>query len=447
MQLGIGQCVTATDKAPPFPRSRVRGAISALCFLLVTSADLAAETYVVDETAAPCLRLRDDPSTSATQLDCLAPGTQVTVERSLPYWREIVTPGQTRGWVAKKFLRIKDVSPEAPASSNLIPSNAFLEIHFIDVGQGDAIWIHTHDDGIDGNGRFEGFNIVIDGGPYSADRDNPLLSYLEHIGHHGADIQALVVSHPHTDHFRGAETISRHFNVQHYYDAGYPSTLASYSSFMQAMRGSTGQPGRAKHVHLGFNEFGALDWGAELEVEVLYAWPGAARDLGSGNTEVNNSSIVLRLKYGDHQFLFMGDAEGKDRDDDPQVPKYVEARLLASNPTKLKSTVLKIAHHGSETSSTLPFIEAVNPEVVVVQSGRKSFRGTFLPDASTLNRYCVHNPQIKIFRTDQGDQEFREERDAVDGDHIVIRSNGRDRITVGTTPDDRAPIAYQCPTR
>jgi beta-lactamase superfamily II metal-dependent hydrolase len=412
--------------------------------LVMTATQVTGQTYLVDNSAAPCLRLRQEASTDSGQLDCLAVGSDVTVERSLPYWREIVTSSLQRGWVAKKFLRLKEpVDPASPAT--LIPPNAFLEIHFIDVGQGDAVWIHTHDDGIDGNGRFEGFNVVIDGGPYSADQDNPLLSYLEQIGHHGANVDALIVSHPHTDHFRGAETISRHFNVQHYYDPGYPSTLVSYGSFIQAMRGTAAQPGRAKHVHLGFNQFGPLDWGSELEVEVLYAWPGASRDLGRGNTEVNNSSIVLRIKYGDHQFLFMGDAEGKDRGDDPQAAKYVEARLLEGSLNKLKSTVLKIAHHGSETSNTLPFINAVDPQIVVVQSGRKSFGGTFLPDAATLNRYCVHNPQIRIYRTDQDDESAEGERGAVDGDHILIRSNGRGIVTVATTPDEGVPAFYPCP--
>jgi hypothetical protein len=81
-----------------------------------------------------------------------------------------------------------------------------------------------------------------------------------------------------------------------------------------------------------------------------------------------------------------------------------ERFLLDTDPGKLKSTVLKIAHHGSETSSTLPFLQAVNPEIVVVSSGRKSFSGTFLPDNSTLRRYCCHNPSIRIYRTDQNDE-------------------------------------------
>jgi competence protein ComEC len=143
------------------------------------------------------------------------------------------------------------------------------------------------------------------------------------------------------------------------------------------------------------------------------------------NTIENNSSIVLRLQYGEDVFLFMGDAEGKDREDDPHPPQYVEKILLDTVPERLDATVLKIAHHGSETSSTTRFIEAVDPEIVVVESGRHSFRGTFLPDSATLQRYCDHNSDIRIYRTDQNDEAAGLlERDAVDGDHIVLRTNG-----------------------
>jgi competence protein ComEC len=407
-----------------------------------TAAAAAAEVYVVDESAVPCLRVRAQASTDSPPFGCLSPGVHVEVRQSVPYWREVTADDGTQGWVAKKFIKL--VGTPAPAdTAEALPPDAFLEMHFIDVGQGDAIWIHTYDDNIDGNGRFEGFNIVIDGGPYSADRDNPVLSYLESIGHHGGDIEALIVSHPHTDHFRGAETISRHFDIQNYYDPGYPSTLSGYAAFLTAMKGTPGQPGRAKHIHLGSAQFGQINWGSEIKVDVLYAWPGNASDLGSGNTEVNNSSIVLRVQYGVHTFLFMGDAEGKDRDEDPNTPRYVEARLLADNPSRLKSTLLKVAHHGSETSSTLPFIAAVDPDILIVESGRKDFNGTFLPDVSTLQRYCTHRSGIKIFRTDQGDEHASEERDAVDGDDIVIRSNGRDPLNV-TGRNGIAPIAYVC---
>lgn len=145
----------------------------------------------------------------------------------------------------------------------------------------------------------------------------------------------------------------------------------------------------------------------------------------------NNSSIVLRVQYGEHVFLFMGDAEGKERNDDPSTPKYVEKILLDNDPSRLKANLLKIAHHGSETSSTLPFIQAVNPDIVIVQSGRKKFGTRFLPDLSTLQRYCANNPNVKIYRTDQGDAEAHlSESAAVDKDNIIIRSNGKGQIEV-----------------
>jgi len=396
-----------------------------LCLLLVVTAAGAqlSEPHSVRDSVTGCINVRTDHSTDSTVVACLPAGTAVTVIDEAPFWREITFDPSGQGWIAKKF--IVPVAVPVPDSGTAIPADAFLEVHFVDVGQGDAIWIQTHDDGIDGNGRFEGNSIVIDGGPYSADNENPFREYIESIGHHGAILEALIVTHPHTDHYRGAETISRHFEIRNYYDPGFPSTAVGYVAFLDAMRGTGGNPPRADAVHLGRANFGTLDWGSEISAEFLYAWPGNNQGLGSGNTAVNNSSLVLRLQYGEHVFLFMGDAEGKDRNDAPNPPQYVERVLVDSHAAAIDATVLKIGHHGSETSSTLDFVSAVDPDIVVVQSGRRPFGGTFIPDASTLQRYCDHNPNIRIYRTDQGDEaDGLLHRGAVDGDHIVIRTNG-----------------------
>lgn len=390
--------------------------------LFIPSSQLFAQnTYKVRSTVSGCLQVRTDHSTEATSIDCITPGTEVTVLSSMPFWREVRYNNKT-GWVAKKYIELVQTAED----SLTIEANAFLTIHYIDVGQGDAIWIQTHDDGIDGNGKYEGYSIVIDGGPKTSIRENALAAYMEREGHHGADIEALIVSHPHVDHFNGAKTIAQHFTVNHFYDPGYPGGT-QYNNLLKYIKGTSTATSRARKLHLGKTNFGNINWGSELQVEVLYAWNGDPDNLlGSGSTENNNASIVLRLQYGDHVFLFMGDAEGKDRDDAPGEAKYVEKRLLETVHAKLKSTVLKIAHHGSETSSTLPFIQAVDPEIVIVQSGRKNFSGTFLPDISTLNRYCEHNPNVKIYRTDHGDEEAGYSiSQAVDGDHIIIRSNGK----------------------
>jgi beta-lactamase superfamily II metal-dependent hydrolase len=291
------------------------------------------------------------------------------------------------------------------------------------VGQGDGIWIHTFDDNVPGNDRYEGRNIVIDGGPDASDSKNAFLKYLLQRAHEGARIDAMFITHPHDDHYPGAEGILRHFEVSQYYGPGYPKSGVKWARFRALVDQETA--GGAPIVeHIGRSSFGNLDWGSELKVQVLYAYPGSPDGLGSDNTLENNASIVLRIQYGTQSILLMGDAEGKDRDGSPDTAKYVERILLDSVPQLLHSTVLKIAHHGSETSSTIPFINAVDPQYVIVSSGRKSFNGRHLPDATTLQRYCAHNPAIRIYRTDEGDAAAgRTTANDADGDDIVIRMN------------------------
>jgi hypothetical protein len=106
------------------------------------------EPYRVRNNVAPCLNVRANPQTDAKNIDCLTPGTTVTVVNSVPFWREIVYGNNRRGWVAKKYIEPAEIDSSGIADTTAIPSNAFLTIHFVDVGQGDAIWIQTFDDGM-----------------------------------------------------------------------------------------------------------------------------------------------------------------------------------------------------------------------------------------------------------------------------------------------------------
>lgn len=402
--------------------------IAALLLLASGAAAQTGQTLVVRATMTGCLMVRTQPAAAAAPLSppaCLTPGTTVEGIASAPYWRRVRLQDGRLGWVAKKFLE----AAGTPAPADTTREDAWLEVHVVDVGTGDGIWIQTFDDGIPGNGRYEGKNVVIDGGRRSAEATNPFRKYLMAGGHAGAVVDAMIVSHPHTDHFPGAAGILQDFEVCDFYDSGFPfhpDSGKQYKTFLSKIDAERcgGAPTRK---HMGRTQFGQPDWGSELQVEFLWAWPESTAGLGSGGTRINNSSIVLKLTYGTESFLFVGDLEGKERADSAGTLEYGEARLLAeAGPPKLRATVLKIAHHGSETSSTLPFIQAVDPRIVVVSSGRHKYGSVYLPDTTTLARYCAWNPAIRIYRTDQDDAaEQRTTDNDADADHIVIRTNGR----------------------
>jgi competence protein ComEC len=406
----------------------------AVCALLRVSQLAAQEptTFAVRENVTPCLSIRPRPETDADAFTCLPAGTPLVALGTVPYWRQVRLADGRTGWAAKKYLEPTPTATGITAPPVEDRDDAWLEVHVVDVGQGDGIWIHTFDDNIPGNGRYEGKNIVIDGGPNGADGGNELLQYMLPRAYEGAPIDAIIITHPHVDHYPGARGVLRHFDVREFYDSGYDSTGPTWDKFL-ALVDAEKADGRPVVKHVGRAQLGTPDWGSELQVRFLYAWPGTSAGLGSGSTRENNASIVLRIQYGTQSILLMGDAEGKERDADAGTPRYVERWLLDSLPPgTLRSTVLKIAHHGSETSSTLPFIEAVDPAYVVVSSGRKPYSGRFLPDASTLRRYCEHNSATRIYRTDQDDEaEGRTGSTDGDGDHVVIRTNGKSTFVNG----------------
>lgn len=398
--------------------------------------------FVVRANLASCLAVRARPQSSAPSIDCLSAGTRVEAVGIAPYWRQIRLQDGRIGWAAKKFLEIVAAPPVAPTSEDR--DDAWLNVHVVDVGQGDGIWIHTFDDNIPGNGRYEGHNIIVDGGPNSGDQTNALLRYVRKEAHEGAVIDALIITHPHNDHYPGARGILKHFEVREYYEPDYPKDSVTWRNFKAQLNAERFQ-GRPIEKHVGRANFGTPDWGSELEVRFLYAYTGESTGFGTqDNTRENNASIVFRIQYGSQSILFMGDAEGKDRKDSSDVAQYAERFLLDSVPASgLKSTVLKIGHHGSETSSTDPFIAAVDPDYVVVSSGRRKYDRVYLPDSTTLRRYCRHKPETRIYRTDQDDQaEGRDEKTDADGDNIVISTNGKEtRIQAHSAGNPITPTA------
>jgi hypothetical protein len=208
----------------------------------VCSADIPsrADGVEVSSTIVDCLDLRTRPDLNARSRDCLAPGTQADVVSSVPYWLKIRLTDGTVGWASKGyFVEIETAPPTQPTglpapapTTAASAANALLEVHIVDVSQ-DGIWIHTYDDGIRGNRIYEAKNIVIDGGPDANDSNNEMLHYLDSLYHVGGLIDALIVTHPHDDHYPGAAGVLRHFEVSDYYDPGYPKDGQKYNDFLQ----------------------------------------------------------------------------------------------------------------------------------------------------------------------------------------------------------------------
>jgi len=297
-----------------------------------------------------------------------------------------------------------------------------LRIHFIDVGQGDATWIQ----GPAGEGSGQGLNILIDGGPDTG-IGNRLITYLEKYKlKKGSAIDFVILTHPHDDHYPALLDVFANYEVKTIIDSGFPKEGPKFAKFVTAAKNETFKGKKSAFIELRHKQDFKLDLGDELQARILSADSESLKGMGSGSTRENNASTVLRLVYKNFSFLFMGDAEGKERKQPPATLQFVEKFLVEKIKSEdLQSTVLKAGHHGSETGSTLSFIRAVKPDVVVIMSGRKAFSGTFLPDKAVIDRYKKEFPSVTIVRTDEGDEkDGLDTTSDADGDDVLIFTDG-----------------------
>jgi beta-lactamase superfamily II metal-dependent hydrolase len=311
-------------------------------------------------------------------------------------------------------------------------SDSYLRISFIDVGQGDAIWIQgpDNDDGTPGG------NLIIDGGP-DRGKNNRLLKYLQAQSYGlqpGEAVDCIVATHPHDDHYPGLMDVLAAYEVRQIVDSGYPKErttesgqISKFERFRQLAIRERADGRRSRFIELRRSTDRELQCG-NLEPRIIHADSATLQKMGSGNTRENNASTVLQLKFGAFTFLFMGDAEGKERGDPEETTEFVEEVLLqkaSREPDLLRADVLKVGHHGSETGSSLKFIRAVQPAIIVIMSGRKRYSGTFLPDQAVIDRYRREKSNVVVLRTDEDDA--RQRRDTTndqDGDDVYMYTDG-----------------------
>jgi beta-lactamase superfamily II metal-dependent hydrolase len=285
-----------------------------------------------------------------------------------------------------------------------------LRVHFIDVGHGDCIFIQTPDDGIRGNGRAEGYRVLIDAGEVKYSHDYPL-TYLKKLGlKRGDTINYVVATHLDADHVDGLPAIYDSFHVLNTIEPGFDCSTGPAKAFRAAackesLEGSTFWRDPVKSgliARLG----DTLKLGRELETRLLFydATPGKV------DTRTNASSIVLRVRYDSVSFLFMGDA-----------PKAVEESLLARYGDTLKSTVLKVGHHGSKTASGKDFLSCVAPRYAIVFAGLRHK----LPNAAVL-ALLKDTCGVDVWRTDDHDvEEHKKSTTAYGDDNILVTTDGK----------------------
>ena len=209
---------------------------------------------------------------------------------------------------------------------------------FLDIGQGDSIFIETP----------SGRQALIDGGP----PDGGVLSALaEFVPFGDRNLDIVLATHPDKDHIGGLPAVFEHFGADYYLLPG----VKSGTSFDKALAEASFKNGAEKvFVRRGMK----IDFGDGARLTALFP----DRDVEGGET--NTASAVVRLEYGEANFLFTGDS-----------PKSIEKFLVALDGGELQSDILKAGHHGSRTSSDESFVKKVSPDTAVISAGEKNSYG------------------------------------------------------------------------
>lgn len=270
-----------------------------------------------------------------------------------------------------KFTVSKKISNEIGVD---IKVNGNLKVHYIDVGQADSILVQQN-----------GHNMLIDAGN-NAD-SGLVVDYLKQ--QEVEKLDYVIGTHPHEDHIGGLDAVINSFDVEKVLMPEVTATTNTYKDVITAIQNKN--------------------------LKITTPKVGNSYDLGDANWTIlapnsnsyeytNNYSIVIKLKFGNNSFIFTGDAED-----------ISEGEIL-SKQLDIQADVLKVGHHGSSSSTTDAFLNAVNPKYAVISVGEDNKYDH--PHKSTMDRLKAKN--IEVYRTD----ECRT---------IIATSNGED-ITFNTDP-------------
>ena len=257
-----------------------------------------------------------------------------------------------------------------------------LHIHFLDVGQGDSTFIVTPN----------GTQVLVDGGP--APREA-----VRAVGNRtpfwDRDLDMVVLTHPDEDHFRGLVNVLDRYGVDVVLESGRVSQNPLYLEWERVLEGKDIRSQLAAQ-----GQTIVLDKAARMEV----LNPPLNQTVAEGS-ELNNAGAVLRLVYGNLSFLLTADIEAE-----------TEEHLLREG-LPLRSSVLKVPHHGSETSTTPGFLSAVSPVAVIISAGADNQYGHPHPDVTTRLESSVGIEWVYL-TAERGDIEF-----ITDGKRLWVKTD------------------------
>jgi competence protein ComEC len=238
-----------------------------------------------------------------------------------------------------------------------------LQVHYIDVGQADSILIRVPTE----NGTK---NMLIDAGTEGSSSDKIVTDYLNSLGID--TLTYMIITHPHEDHASAAKEVIEAVNIENLIFPECEATQKFWLGMLEAMD--------AKNLEYIPSKMGDTYQIGDASFEIL----GPVDDLKI--VETNDYSVVIRLDYGENKFLFTGDAEDSSE----------EAMLEVWPASKFDCDVLKVGHHGSESSTTSAFLAAADPSLAIIMCGEGNKHGH--PDSVVVER--LQKANIPILRTD-----------------------------------------------
>ena len=247
-----------------------------------------------------------------------------------------------------------------------VASHDNLKVHFLDVGQGDSIFIELPDKE----------TMLIDAG--ESKYSQGIIDYIKKSGYDRIDY--LVATHPHSDHIGGMAKVINAFDIGTTYMTNAVSTSSTYEKLLQTVADKGKKMTRAK---------AGVNIKIEEGLEINFIAP-----VSDTYDDLNNYSAVIKLTYHNNSFIFTGDAQTES-----------EKQITAD----LKADVLKVGHHGSTTSTSDAFLKKVSPKYAVILVGEGNDYGH--PHKEILDRIQKNN--VKVYRTD------------LDGT-VVATSDGKD---------------------